>query len=440
MKKVKRFMSFWSFIFFCCLFLGTYGIAVEDKKKPVFDVITVNATISPPVAEHILQSIQEAAAQSSDGLIILLDTPGGLDTSMRDIAKGILNAPIPVIVFVHPAGGRAASAGVIITISAHIAAMSPGTNIGAAHPVGVGGGKMDETMAQKVENDAVAYVKGIAHKKGRNEDWAAKAVLKSESITAEEALKLGVIDIVAVSVDELLQKMDGRRVVLPSGEVTLETKDAEVRNKDMGLRLKILSVISNPNIAYLLFLAGIAGLYFEFSNPGAIFPGVVGGISLILAFFALQTLPVSYAGVLLILLSVILFIAEIKIMSYGLLSVGGIISLFMGSLLLFDSPEPALRVSLQILVPTVAILSFFFIVVTRLVIKAQLSKKLTGKEELDDARGVSVTEISPDRPGSICIRGEYWRAVSDRDIAANRPVRVVKNEVEGLTLHVEEIN
>jgi len=435
MNRIKRYASLLMFVFFCCLLPGIYGMAIGSEKRPLFDVITVNATITPPVAEYILQSIQDSAAQSADGLIILLDTPGGLDTSMREIAKGILNAPLPVIVFVHPAGARAASAGVIITISAHIAAMSPGTNIGAAHPVNVSGGEMNKTMTQKVENDAVAYVKGIAKKKGRNEKWVVQSVMKSESITAEEALRLRVIDIVAVSVDELLRQIDGCRVVLPKGEITLTTKNAEVREKEMGFRLKILSVISNPNIAYLLFLAGIAGLYFEFSNPGAIFPGVVGGISLILAFFALQTLPVSYAGVLLLLFGLILFIAEIKVASYGLLSVGGVISLFMGSLLLFDSPEPALRVSFQILVPTVITLSIFFIAVTRLVIKAQRRKKLTGKEEMEDALGMSVTDISP-TAGTVSIKGEYWRAVSDKNIVANRSVRVKR--AEGLTLRVEE--
>jgi membrane-bound serine protease (ClpP class) len=437
MRKLKKYAGWWRFVFCCCFLLGTYGIAIGSEKRPVFDVITIDSPITPPIAEYILQSIQDSSARASDGLIILLDTPGGLDTSMREIAKGILNAPLPVIVFVHPAGARAASAGVIITISAHVAAMSPGTNIGAAHPVSVGGGEMNKTMSQKVENDAAAYVKGIAKKKGRNETWVAQSVLQSESITAEEALKLEVIDIVAVNIDELLRQMDGRRIVLPRGEITLATRNAEVKERDMGLRLKILSVISNPNIAYLLFLAGIAGLYFEFSNPGAILPGVVGGISLILAFFALQTLPVNYAGVLLILFAVILFIAEIKVMSYGLLTVGGIISLFMGSLLLFDSPEPALKVSLQVLVPTVVVLSLFFIVVTRLIVKAQLSKAVTGKEGLKDAVGISATDISP-ASGTVIVEGEYWRAVSDTDIAANKSVRV--KSVEGLTLRVEKID
>jgi membrane-bound serine protease (ClpP class) len=427
----------WVAVFLFCLILGGYSLAIGSESRPVFDVITVDATITPPIAEYILQSIQESSDRSADGLIILLDTPGGLDTSMRDIAKGILNAPLPVVVFVHPAGARAASAGVIITISAHVAAMSPGTNIGAAHPVGIGiGGEMDKTMAAKVENDAVAYVKGIAKKRGRNEDWAAKAVLKSESITAEEALKLGVIDVVATDVSQLLAQLDNRRVDLPRGERILKTANAQVREMDMGLRLRILSVISNPNIAYILLLVGLAGLYFEFANPGAILPGVIGGMSLILAFFALQTLPVNYAGVLLILFAIVLFVAEIKVVSNGLLAVAGIISLVMGSLLLFDSSEPALRVSLQVLVPTVTILSLFFIGVISLVVKAQRRKKLTGKEGMEGAEGISVTEIFAE--GKVLVRGEHWNAVSDRKIAQGKHIRV--KSMEGLTLNVEEIN
>ncbi len=423
--------------FLICLLLGLYGLAGAEGTPPVFDVITVDATITPPIAEYIGQCIEESAKMSASGLVILMDTPGGLDTSMRTIAKSILNAPLPVIVFIHPSGARAASAGVIITIAAHVAAMTPGTNIGAAHPVAIGiGGQMDETMAEKVEKDAVAYVKGIAKKRGRNEEWAAKAVLKSESITAEEALKLGVIDIVASDVNHLLSQIDNRRIVLPKGEQVLKTRHAQIREKKMGLRLQILSTISNPNIAYILFLIGLAGLYFEFSNPGAILPGVIGGMSLILAFFALQTLPVNYAGVLLILFAIVLFIAEIKVISHGLLTVAGIISLVMGSLLLFDSPEPALRVSLQILVPVVTVLSLFFVAVISLVVKAQLRKKLTGKEEMEGMEGVAVTDIHDH--GKVLIKGEYWNAKSDGNIVQGKQIRV--NSVEGLTLNVEEIN
>ena len=427
----------WVAVLLFCFILGAYGLANGIETSPVFDVITVNATITPPIAEYILQNIRESTSQNAAGLIILLDTPGGLDSSMREIAKGILNAPLPVIVFVHPSGARAASAGVIITISAHIAAMTPGTNIGAAHPVGIGiGGGMDKTMAAKVENDAVAYVKGIAKKRGRNEEWAAKAVLKSESITAEEALKLGVIDIVATNVSQLLSQLDNRHIDLPGGTRVLNTRNAQVREKDMGMRLRILSAVSNPNIAYILLLVGLAGLYFEFANPGVILPGVIGGMSLILAFFALQTLPVNYAGVLLILFAIVLFIAEIKVISHGLLAVGGIISLVMGSLLLFDSSEPALRVSLQVLVPTVVIVSLFFVGVISLVVKAQLSKKHTGKEGMEGAEGIAVTVILAQ--GKVLIKGEYWNAMSERKIEQGKPIRVIS--VEGLNLNVEEMN
>jgi len=261
-------------------------------------------------------------------------------------------------------------------------------------------------------------------------------VLKSESITAEEALRLGVIDVVASDVHQLLVQLDNRRVETSKGERILKTRNALIRQKDMGMRLRILSVVSNPNIAYILLLVGLAGLYFEFANPGVILPGVIGGMSLILAFFALQTLPVNYAGVLLILFAVILFIAEIKIISHGLLTVGGIVSLVMGSLLLYDSSEPAMRVSLQVLVPTVTILSLFFAAVISLVVKAQLRRKHTGKEGMEGVEGVTVTEVS--EQGKVLIKGEYWNAVSDRRIEEGKRIRV--KTVEGLTLNVEEID
>ena len=268
--------------FACC------GWAAEEEPT-VMDVITIHSAITPAIAQYIIKSVENAYTEEADGLIILLDTPGGLDTAMRDIVKELLNTSVPVIVFVYPSGARAASAGVMITMAAHVAAMAPGTNIGAAHPVALGfGGKMDETMAKKVENDAVAYTRGIAVKKGRNAEWAEDAVRKSVSVTAQEALKLNVIDIVATDVKDLLEKIDGKTIALPTGTMVLKTTGAVVREKKMGLREKILATLSDPNIAYLLLMIGLAGLYFEFSHPGAILPGVVGGISLILAFFALQ--------------------------------------------------------------------------------------------------------------------------------------------------------
>lgn len=411
------------------------GQANAEDNKPVFDVITVNATITPPIAEYILQNIDASAKAGSNGLIILLDTPGGLDLAMRDIAKGILNSSIPVVVYVYPSGARAASAGVIITISAHIAVMAPGTNIGAAHPVGLGIGSMDKTMAKKVENDAVAYVRGIAAKRGRNADWVEKSVRQSESTTAEEALKLKVIDFVAPNLSSLLEQIDGKEVSLSSGKKIIRTKAAIINEKKMGTRQRILAAISDPNIAYILFLVGLAGLYFELAHPGVILPGIIGGISLILAFFALQTLPVNYAGVLLILFGVILFIAEIKVISHGLLTVGGIISLVLGSLLLFESPDPALRVSWSVMIPTLTVICLFFASIIALVLKAQMRKRRTGKEGMVGEEGKAVTDIH--ETGKVFIKGEYWNASSDKPVEMGRRVRILK--VEGLKIKVEQI-
>jgi membrane-bound serine protease (ClpP class) len=406
------------------------------EKAPVFDVITVSAAITPPIAEYIVQSIGEAAKSGAEGLILRLDTPGGLDLAMRDIAKGILNAPVPVIVYVAPSGARAASAGVIITVAAHIAAMAPGTNIGAAHPVGLGiGGSMDKTMSRKVENDAVAYVRGIAKKRARNEDWVEKAVRKSESITAEEALRLKVIDFVATDLNRLLEQADGREVSLAAGKKVLKTKGAILNEKIMGTRQKVLSALSDPNIAYILLLIGLAGIYFEFSNPGVILPGVIGGISLIMAFFAMQTLPVNYAGIALILFSIILFIAEIKVISHGILTIGGIISLVIGSLMLFQAPDSSLRVSWGVLIPAVTITSLFFIAVIAIAVKAQLRPRQGGQEGMRGEEGLAVSDIREE--GKVLIHGERWNAISDVPVTKGSKIRVIR--VDHLSVKVEPI-
>jgi len=405
-------------------------------KAPVFDVITISAAITPPIAEYVVQSIGEAAKSGAEGLILRLDTPGGLDLAMRDIAKGILNAPLPVIVYVAPSGARAASAGVIITVAAHIAVMAPGTNIGAAHPVALGiGGGMDKTMSKKVENDAVAYVRGIANKRARNEEWVEKAVRKSESITAEEALRLKVIDFVATDLNRLLEQANGREVVLPGGKKVLKTKGAVLNEKIMGVRQKVLSALSDPNIAYILLLIGLAGLYFEFSTPGVILPGVIGGIALIMAFFAMQTLPVNYAGVALILFAIILFIAEIKIISHGILTIGGIVSLVIGSLMLFQAPDPSLRVSWGVLIPAVTITSLFFIVVIAIAVKAQLRPRQGGQEGMRGEEGLAITDIHAE--GKVLIHGEHWKAISDIPITRGSKIRVI--HVENLKAKVEPI-
>jgi membrane-bound serine protease (ClpP class) len=288
------------------LFLSVLLFTPVHSATNTVMVITVEGVINPVTAEFIEKGIDRANEMDLEAILVQLDTPGGLDTSMRKIIKAINASNIPVIVYVSPSGARAASAGVFITMAAHIAAMAPGTNIGAAHPVGMGG-KMDKTMKEKATNDAVAYVKSIAEKRGRNKVWAEDAVRKSVSATDQEALKLKIIDVRASSIKELLEKIDGRTVTTVEKERNLNTKNADINKEEMGLRLKILSIISDPNIAYMLMLLGFYGLFFELTNPGAIFPGVLGGICLILAFYSFQTLPVNYAGVLLIILGIIMF-------------------------------------------------------------------------------------------------------------------------------------
>ncbi|MDI6741923.1 MAG: nodulation protein NfeD [Smithella sp.] len=419
------------------VFILTGLFAGAQDKSPVINVITVNGVITSPTAKYVAAGIEDAQKENAEALVILLDTPGGMDTAMREIAKSILNAPLPVIVYVSPSGARAASAGVIITQAAHIAAMAPGTNIGAAHPVaiGIGGKEMDETMSAKLENDAAAYARSIAKTRGRSEDWVEKAVRKSESITADEALKLNVVDYVAADLKTLLAAIDQKKIDLVSGTKVLTTVNAVIVDKKMGTRQSILSAISDPNISYLLLLIGLAGLYFEFSTPGAILPGVIGGISLLLAFFGLSTLPVNYTGVLLIIFGIILFIAEIKIMSHGMLTVGGVISLAMGSLLLFDTPEPALRLSFQVLIPAVVVASAFFIVIIYLAVKAQMRKHFTGAEAMIGEEVEIVKDI--DREGDVFIKGEYWKARSEEPIKKGARAKIIK--VEGMKLLVEEI-
>jgi len=427
--KTRYFLILW-------LILGWTGLMSAAERRPVYDVIRIDSAITPPVADYILQSIDGAAKSGSNGLVVLLDTPGGLDLAMRDIVKGLLGAPIPVIVYVSPSGARAASAGMIIMMAAHVSAMAPGTNIGAAHPVGIGiGGGTDKVMMEKVENDAVAYAISIARQKGRNEEWVERAVRKSESIPADQALQARVIDLVAKDLTELLEQLSGREVRVGGNVRVLETKGAMFREISMNLRQKVLTTLSDPNIAYILFLLGAAGLYFELAQPGAILPGVIGGISLIMSFFAMQTLPVNYAGIALILFALILFIAEIKIISHGLLSVGGVISLLLGSLLLFDSPEPALRVSFKVMIPTLGIVSAFFVFIVSLVVKAQMGKKHTGLDELIGAEGIAVTDIY--HTGKTFIRGEYWDAWSEHPVAKGKQVRVER--IAGMKMQVMEI-
>lgn len=403
------------------LLFGPAGEAQE--KQPILE-IEVDGIINPATARFITESIDQATRQGAQCLIIKLDTPGGLMDSMRMIIKKMLSASIPVIVYVAPSGARAASAGVFITMAAHIAVMAPTTHIGAAHPVNLGEGKENKAMSEKIVNDTVSYIKTIAKNRGRNADWGEKAVRQSVSITSEEALRLKVIDLISPDVQDLLSRIDGKVIKLEGGIArTLLTKGVIPRSVQMSWRYKILDIIANPTIAYILLMLGIYGVFFELSNPGAILPGVVGGIFLILAFFALQMLPINFAGLALILFAVVLFIAEIKVMSHGLLAVGGVVSLLLGSLMLIESPTDYMRISLGVIIPAVLVSAGFFIFAITMAIRARIKKPTTGKEGLVGETGIAATAISPE--GKVSVHGEFWNAVSDEPIEKGEKVEVI---------------
>lgn len=396
----------------------------------------LSGVISPASSAYIVRLITAAEASNAECLIIKLDTPGGLDESMREITKRMLNARIPVVIYVAPKGARAASAGVFILYASHIAAMAPGTNVGAAHPVGMGGEKIDTVMAQKVTNDAVAYLQSLAKARKRNIEWAEKAVRESASIDDETALKIGVCEIIAEDEMKLIQKLDGWELRIQEQTKKLNTKSAPVKKLTMTLRERLLLILTNPNIAYILLLLGIYGLFFELQNPGMIFPGVVGGICLILGFYALHLLPVNYAGLALIILSAIFFILEIYVTSHGLLSIGGVVSLIIGSLILFESDQPFLRVSWEVVMVSVIIIGAFFAFLLFLGIKAQFRKPSAGKEGLIGEVGVARTDIDANG-GTVFIHGEWWNAESEKPIKRGAKIRVIDSR--GMVLKVEEV-
>ncbi len=422
-------------IFCCILFIFLFAICPTKALAKEILVLTVDGVIHPPHAEYVIKGIKKAHETKAEAIVIQLDTPGGLDTSMREIVKEILNSHIPVIVYVAPKGARAASAGAFITLSAHIAAMAPGTNIGAAHPVAMGGEKMDKTMNEKVTNDAVAYIKSIAQQRGRNVEWAELAVRKSISSTETEALKKGVIDMIADDLQSLVKEINGKRVKTVVGEKTLSTKDVKINEMKMNFRERLLNFLSNPNIAYILLMIGIYGIIFELSNPGAIFPGVIGAVSLLLAFYSLQTLPINYAGAGLILLGIILFILELKFTSYGLLTLGGVICFVLGSIMLFDTANPVFKLSISIIIPVTIVTALFFVLLLRLAYKAHKRKPVTGVEELIGLRGVAKTDIDS-RSGMVMVHGELWQAISESEI--KKEEEIIVEEVRGLTLKVRK--
>jgi len=393
-------------------------------------LVVISDPISPGISDFVVKALEKASQDEVAGIIIQLDTPGGLADSMREIVMAILACEVPVIVFVAPGGARAASAGVMITIAADIAAMAPGTNIGAAHPVTIGTQQADKNIAEKVINDMVAHGKSVAAKRGRNAEWVEKAIRDSIAATESEALEANVINLVAEDMDDLVKQLNGRDV---QGKGTLHLGEANIVEIEESLRTKILKAISNPNVAYILMMIGLAGLYFELAHPGAVFPGVIGSISLLLAFFAFQTLPVNYTGILLIILALVFFILEIKVTSYGMLSVAGVVTLVLGSLMLFEKGIPGMSVSWQVLLPTVLLIAGFFVVVTGLVVKSHRIKSKTGAEGMVGDIGIVKKALSPE--GKVFVHGELWNAVSGVPIEEGAKVRVT--QVENLVLTVE---
>ena len=401
-------------------------------------LITVETAINPSTADFIHQSIADAGENGSVAIVIRLNTHGGLLKSTRNIVSDLLEAPIPVIVYVSPGGAQAASAGVFITLAAHIAAMSPGTNIGAAHPVSVGS-EMDSVMTEKMTNDAAAFIRSISEKRHRNVRWAEESVRNSISITEAEALKEGVIDLVAADLPSLFSGLEGKVVSVRGVADTLRLSGAFVVEVKKSFQQDILDIVSDPNIAYIFMMLGIYGLMFELYNPGSIFPGVVGVISLILAFYSLHTLPVNYAGVGLIAFSVILFLLEIKIVSHGLLSIGGIISLAMGSIMLFksDSLLEAVAVSWEVILTSVAVTAIFFLFVIGMGLKAQRRKPTTGSAGIVGEEGVALTALSPE--GRVKVHGEIWSAVTSGEAVAPGEAVIVEKSAN-LKLIVKKKN
>lgn len=406
------------------------------QSKKIF-VLKIEDAISPPISEYIHDGIKSAVENDAECLIIKLNTPGGLLKSTRVIVSEILEAKVPVIVYVSPSGAQAASAGVFITLSAHVAAMTPGTNIGAAHPVSLD--RADTVMIEKATNDAAAFIRTISEKRNRNVKWAEDAVRKSLSITETEALKLNVIDLIASDLSDLINKLDSMKVKGNFGEKVLSTKNAEVVEFEMTLGQKILRFISDPNIAYILLLIGLYGLLFELYNPGSIFPGVIGVISLILAFYALHTLPVNFAGIALIIVGIILFVLETQIMSHGLLTVGGLVSFILGSLMLIktESALEVFKVSYQVII-ILAILTFlFFSFAIGLGLKAQKRKTKTGLEGMIGEIGESISELNPE--GQIRVHGEIWNAISIDKTKIDKNSKVEVVSFQNLKLIVKKL-
>jgi len=401
-------------------------------------VLTVNGAIDPPIADYTCGNIEKVNSSDTKLIVILLDTPGGLMSSTKKIANCIINSDVPVSVFVYPRGARAASAGVFISMSSHIAAMSPGTHLGAAHPVSIGiGSDTSRTMKEKVTNDAIAWLRSLAQLRGRNADWAERAVKFSESVTASEAESLKIIDLIASDVKDLIAKINHRQIAIDDTTVELELDNAKIIYADMTIPQEFLHTILNPNIAYLLLILGLVCIYLELQHPGAILPGTLGVISLFSALYAFQILPVNYIGILFIIAGIIMFILEIKTPTFGILTAGGIISMLLGSFMLTSSAPPGMRIDWWTIIPTVIFIALLFVFVIAKALLIQTKKVATGSEGLIGEIGEVIVEISPGKVGKISAHGEIWNAKSDEAIEKGEKIKIVA--VDGMTVKVEKI-
>ena len=421
------------------LVVSSAGVFQEDAPtgRPLIYTADVEALIHPVSAEFMLQTIDRADAADAELVVFTLRTPGGLVDSTRSINTSIIESETPVVVYVGPSGTRAASAGFLITVAADIAAMAPGTHIGAAHPVSGTGASMDETMAEKAASDVAAYARSLATQRGRNVELAENAVVESQSFTETEALgaEPPLIDLVARDLDDLFEQLDGWEVRRWNGETeVLETTGAVVREVEMTWRQNLLSAIAHPQVSVLLFSLGSLGLTIELWNPGAIVPGVVGAVCLLLAFFAFQVLPINYVGLLLIAFGLLLLMAEMMTPTYGFLAVGGIVSMVLGSVMLVDSPAPELQLGWGFIISTVAALAVITTILAKIGISAHLAPPVTGRAGMIDSVGQTLSAISPGTSGRVSTHGEIWTATSDEEIAEGEPVRVVG--VDGLRLTV----
>jgi membrane-bound serine protease (ClpP class) len=408
------------------------ALAASSARATVVARIVVDATINPAIADFVSESITRAQEDDAAALVIELDTPGGLLSSARAIVKDLLAARVPVIVFVAPSGAGAGSAGVFVTMAAHVAAMAPGTTIGAAHPVGGGGEDIPGEMGKKIENSTTSFSESIAKQRGRNVEWAAKAVRESVSVTADEALKLKVVDLVARDLDDLLARVDGRSVEIGGEKRTLHVKGADVREYSMRLAQRILSVLADPNIVYPLMMLGLLGLYIELTHPGAVFPGVAGAICLLLALTAMQILPVNYGALALIGLGVALLVAEAFLPTFGVVGVGGLVAFLFGSLFLFTGNGEEMQIAWSILFGAGGGIALFMLAVALFVARRRKQPARLGVEGMIGAIGVARERLAP--TGTVVVHGEYWTADADEAIESGAPIEVTA--VDGLRLRV----